>query len=134
MRSSSSSSERCSCRIFEQSVGTLLKYAVDHVEALQIMDIPELIAHCREVMMDYARVEHKDDEVDRMQETLVIHYLFCIGSKLESVSISLRACMVVCAFWCVNFFLYILFCCSCVDGRGKSHGLNGARGHHSTVR
>jgi hypothetical protein len=41
-----------SCRVFEQSLGILLKFALNHVEALQIMDMPEFITHAKEVLTE----------------------------------------------------------------------------------
>jgi hypothetical protein len=40
------------CRVFEQSLGILLKFALNHVEALQIMDLPEFITHAKEVLTE----------------------------------------------------------------------------------
>lgn len=38
------------CRIFEQSCGLLLRYALAHVEAVQIIDHSELMEHCAQVL------------------------------------------------------------------------------------
>ena len=41
-------SERC--RVFEQSVGVLLRFVMLHIEALQILDQPEFVQHCSQVI------------------------------------------------------------------------------------
>ena len=40
------------CRAFEQSLGGLLKLALVHVEALQILDLPEFLQHAKEELAD----------------------------------------------------------------------------------
>jgi len=75
------------CKIFEQSVGVLLKFALQHVEALQIMDVPELLTHIREVLKD-ATDSNKAETTgadEKMQETLVIHYLASLSAKMEDM-------------------------------------------------
>ena len=43
--------------MFEQSLGLLLRFSFEHVEALQITDVPELIVHCKEVLEDALNAE-----------------------------------------------------------------------------
>jgi hypothetical protein len=75
-------------RVFEQSVGILLKFAFSHVEALQILDMPEFIEHATEVLIDANKSEKKQldsSDCDKMQETLIIHYLQSIASQIEDL-------------------------------------------------
>lgn len=94
------------CAVFEQSAGVLLDFAARHVEALQILDVPELLEHCAEVLrhalvMEEKRasaVEKKDSPAsqaeqfrravsqdDRTQRVLVVHYLHCVGRFREGL-------------------------------------------------
>jgi len=78
-------SERC--KVFEQSVGILLQFAFSHVEALQIMDLPEFLQHASEVLTEAAASTRLATplEVDKMQETLVLHYLDSMARRLEDM-------------------------------------------------
>jgi len=77
------------CHVFEQSVGLLLKLAFQHVEALQIMDVPEFIQHCAEVMKDALESNRTTPltpvEGDKLQETMVLHYLSGLATALEEL-------------------------------------------------
>jgi len=77
------------CRIFEQSLGVLLKFAVQHVEALQILDIPELLIHVKEVLTDAEKSDKKDlgggSDSEKFQETVVIQYLYSVSTKMEDL-------------------------------------------------
>jgi len=81
------------CRIFEQSVGVLLRFALEHVEALQIIDLPQLIRHIAEVLSHAGRLEKeqkekaktKGSDLEKMQESLVLHYLACLALKMEEM-------------------------------------------------
>lgn len=76
------------CRVFEQSVGILLKFAFSHVEALQIMDLPEFLEHCTEVIRESeasTRAAASPLELDKLQETLVIHYLAGLAGAMEEM-------------------------------------------------
>jgi hypothetical protein len=76
------------CRVFEQSVGILLKFAFSHVEALQIMDLPEFLQHCTEVIAESeasTRSSGSPLELDKLQETLVIHYLAGLAGAMEDM-------------------------------------------------
>jgi hypothetical protein len=76
------------CRVFEQSLGTLLKYAFSHIEALQIMDVGEFMEHCGEVLYDARKDTRKEvsPEDDRLQDTLVVYYLAAVALQLEEMS------------------------------------------------
>jgi len=76
------------CRVFEQSVGTLLRLALQHVEALQIMDLPQLVAHCKELLTEAVKSERKEpntSDQDKLQDTVVVQYLASIASHLENI-------------------------------------------------
>lgn len=89
------------CNVFEESIGVLLKYALKHVEALQILDLPELLTHCREVLEDDARLarymgenDEKLEDVkdaqqrvqgEKSQSKLVLQYLYCVSVHLEAL-------------------------------------------------
>jgi len=76
------------CRVFEQSVGVLLRYALQHVEALQILDVPELLGHVKEVLTESLSSEKKENlgaDSEKMQETLIIHYLQSLSAKMEDM-------------------------------------------------
>jgi len=72
------------CRVFEQSLGILLKYAFGHVEALQIMDVPEFMQHISEVLEDAKDSKKTElmENTDKMQDTLVISYLASVAVKM----------------------------------------------------
>ena len=75
------------CRVFEQSVGILLKYVMSHIEAVQIIDQPEFILHAAEVIKEAKDSEEKLDgaDADKMQQTLVIHYLASISGQFDEL-------------------------------------------------
>jgi len=78
------------CRVFEQSLGVLLKFALLHIEALQILDLPEFMQHCNEILNDILSSksdgkEERPADADKMQDTLVIHYLGSMAVKIEDM-------------------------------------------------
>lgn len=76
------------CRVFEQSVGILLKFVMQHIEALQIIDQPEFIVHASEVIThaNTSTDEQLDGaDADKMQPTLVIHYLASISGLFDEL-------------------------------------------------
>lgn len=75
------------CKVFEQSVGILLKFAFSHVEALQIMDLPEFIQHCAEVLTEAEASSRAATplQIDKLQETLVLHYLSGLATRMEDM-------------------------------------------------
>jgi len=75
------------CRVFEQSLGVLLKFALRHVESLQIMDVPEFIQHVGEILVEVESSEKKElaPDAQKMQCTLVIQYLGSLAVNLEDV-------------------------------------------------
>lgn len=76
------------CRAFEQSIGILLKFTLNHSEALQILDFPEFVQHAEEVLTEALKSDRKSigSDGEKTQETLIIHYLSQISQKLEEVS------------------------------------------------
>jgi len=75
------------CRVFEQSLGMLIKYALGHVEALQIMDVVEFMTHCKEALHSAESSEAKElgSEQEKLQDTLVVHYLSHLSQGLEDM-------------------------------------------------
>jgi len=69
--------------VFEQSLGTLLRCAFEHVEAVQTTDLPLLFGHCSQVMQ-WTLESDEAVSLDRTQEALVGHYLnSCMGRVEE---------------------------------------------------
>jgi hypothetical protein len=52
------------------------------------MDVPEFIEHVTEIISDANKSEKKiaGVECEKMQETLVIHYLASVATKMEDVN------------------------------------------------
>mmetsp|Transcript_19544 Transcript_19544/g.38689 ORF Transcript_19544/g.38689 Transcript_19544/m.38689 type:complete len:341 (-) Transcript_19544:217-1239(-) len=75
------------CRVFEQSLGVLLKFTLSHVESLQIMDVPELIEHVGEMLREAEESEKKElaPDAHKMQCTLVIHYISSLCASMEDM-------------------------------------------------
>ena len=67
------------CKTFERSCGSLMHLSFQHVEALQILDLPNLLQYVGEVLQFATVIE------DKMQEQLVSSYLASLGSKMEDV-------------------------------------------------
>eukprot|EP00455_Lapot_gusevi_P008268 TRINITY_DN1358_c0_g1_i1.p1 TRINITY_DN1358_c0_g1~~TRINITY_DN1358_c0_g1_i1.p1 ORF type:complete len:361 (-),score=93.18 TRINITY_DN1358_c0_g1_i1:117-1139(-) len=76
------------CRTFERSLGSLLRLAFEHVEALQILDLPSLVQHCAAVLSRILNSQQDVAPVDveKTQETLVIQYLCCLALKMEEIN------------------------------------------------
>lgn len=77
------------CQVTEQALGVLLKFSLKHVEALQIVDVVELLQHAGEVLKDGVKEEAKESEggsdSDKMQSTLVVHYLCSLAENMENL-------------------------------------------------
>lgn len=82
-------SVRKRCNVFESGVGILLKYTLQHVEALQILDIPEFMKHVGSVLKDpFGAPQEEKDESGKgkeMQRSLVFHYLASLTLKMEEM-------------------------------------------------
>lgn len=76
------------CRIFEQSVGILLKYVMQHIEALQIIDQPEFIVHASQLFKYAVDAPASVDgslDFDKMQECLVIYCFASLTGQFEEL-------------------------------------------------
>jgi len=72
--------------LFEQSLGMLLRCALDRVEAVQTTDLPLLVTHCAAVLAHCSKVpptELYGWEWDRSQEAAVLRYLACVMVRVE---------------------------------------------------
>lgn len=75
------------CRMFEESLGVLLEKAFQHVETLQLLDIPMLIDHCA-LIYNNAHLVPKpvDPSASKSQETLVTFYFSSLMKHAESLN------------------------------------------------
>jgi hypothetical protein len=75
------------CKTFERALGSLLLFAFRHVEAMQILDLPNLMAHCAQVLQHVlsAPAAAAPAEIEKMQEAQVVHYLYCLALHMEEV-------------------------------------------------
>lgn len=76
------------CRTFEESLGLLLWKAFQHVETLQLMDIPLLLDYLAEVLgwMITARTADTPPAPGKVQETLVTHYFSSLMKHAEALN------------------------------------------------
>mmetsp|Transcript_42461 Transcript_42461/g.76306 ORF Transcript_42461/g.76306 Transcript_42461/m.76306 type:complete len:325 (-) Transcript_42461:155-1129(-) len=74
------------CGSFEECLGGLLKKAFQHVETLQLMDIPLLIEHCVLILTHckHAVTETMGDA--RFQETIVLYYFASLVKHAEALN------------------------------------------------
>ncbi len=70
---------------YEQSLGVLLACTLAHVEAVQTVDMPLLMAHASEVLFNVAMIPPADLLFDRTQECLVLVYLRQVFSRADDV-------------------------------------------------
>merc|ERR1711957_586724 len=65
------------------------RYTLQHVEALQILDIPEFMKHVGSVLKDpFGAPQEEKDESGKgkeMQRSLVFHYLASLTLKMEEM-------------------------------------------------
>mmetsp|Transcript_10459 Transcript_10459/g.17955 ORF Transcript_10459/g.17955 Transcript_10459/m.17955 type:complete len:403 (+) Transcript_10459:3153-4361(+) len=78
-----------SMTLFEQNMGTLLACCFNSVETFQTLDLGVFTQHCSDVL-SHANDEQtlktlSPDTICTLQETLVIQYLQCLGTHLESL-------------------------------------------------
>ena len=75
------------CRVFEQSVGVLLRFVMTHIEALQIIDLPQFVQHASQVVQDATDRDELLDgaDADKMQQTLVVHYIAAVSAKFDEL-------------------------------------------------
>ena len=107
------------CRVTEQALGVLLKFSLKHVEALQIVDVVQLLRHAGEVLKDGAKEESKEpdsgSDSDKMQSTLVVHYLCSLAENMENLDedriVDLMQDNGIAAA-CIFFFLNLRYVCA----------------------
>lgn len=71
-------------RNFEVGVGTLLALAYRHVEALQILDVSEMLAHVAEVA-EHAATAPPDVRFDGTQPAVVGQYAAALAQRIDSL-------------------------------------------------
>eukprot|EP00744_Colponema_vietnamica_P004643 GILI01006898.1.p1 GENE.GILI01006898.1~~GILI01006898.1.p1 ORF type:complete len:324 (+),score=40.89 GILI01006898.1:51-1022(+) len=72
--------------IFEESIGVLLKRAFEHIETVQLSDIPLLLNYISQVLT--ACLEEgcsSRGDVSKLQDTQVIYYLLSVLKHLEDI-------------------------------------------------
>lgn len=77
------------CLQFEEFLGLLLMRAFQHVEALQLMDVPLLIEHCAMVLTNCKHLALSASSVNpslKMQETLVLYYFSSLMKHSEELN------------------------------------------------
>jgi len=76
------------CRMFEESLGILLMKAFQHVETLQLMDIPMLIEHLGMVFMyaSQGRDAASPPFASKVQESLVTFYFSSLMKHAEALN------------------------------------------------
>lgn len=76
------------CRMFEESLGLLLAKAFQHVETLQLMDIPLLIEHLCDVLTKAIQARSVDTPAapGQVQETLIIFYFCSLMKHAEQLN------------------------------------------------
>ena len=70
---------------FEQCLGSLIRCALEHVEAVQTCDLQELMEHAAEVLTAAAAQPEGTLEFDRTQATLVLRYLNSVFGRIEQL-------------------------------------------------
>lgn len=73
--------------VFEQSLGVLLRCSLEHVEAVQTVDLPLLVAHCAAVLEQCAAAPDAPDALawERTQEVVVLRYLEAVLLRVEQL-------------------------------------------------
>lgn len=75
------------CRLFEESMGILLCKAFQHVETLQLMDIPLLINHVYQILNQALTTPATESPVpSKLQETLVCYYFSSLMKHAEKLN------------------------------------------------
>ena len=71
---------------FEQALGTLIRCAMDHVEAVQTTDLHTLMRHIESVLVRYSLYEVPAEvDFEQTQGSLVLRYLAAVFSRVETV-------------------------------------------------
>lgn len=74
-------------RKFERDMGVLLRCALEHVEAVQTTDLPELFEHASEVLAACAQQGGRAAEInfERTQASMVLRYLRSVMLRVEEL-------------------------------------------------
>ena len=70
---------------FEQSLGVLLRCALEHIEAVQTTDLPELMTHIAEVLAFAVSAPAESLCFERTQEAMVGRYLHSVMARVEAL-------------------------------------------------
>lgn len=74
------------CLQFEECLGLLLYQAFNHVETLQLTDIPFLIEHCTLVLTTCEALRLQAPNNAKTQETMVVYYFSSLMKHAESLN------------------------------------------------
>lgn len=74
------------CITFEESMGLLLHRAYQHVETLQLTDVPLLIEHCALVLSNCEKLGLQAPTNPKTQETVVIRYFASLCIHAEALN------------------------------------------------
>jgi hypothetical protein len=76
------------CKTFERALGAILRLAFNHVEALQILDVPNLVQHCAQCLTTSLASESIEPpfECEKMQDALAVQYLSCLAACMEQIN------------------------------------------------
>ena len=85
--------------VFEQSLGTLLRCSLEHVEAVQTTDLPELMQYAAEVLGRAAAADAAGHEWDRTQEVMLLRYLSSVMARVETLGEQPPVKSAVCPAW-----------------------------------
>lgn len=72
---------------FEKALGTILKFSLNHVEAMQILDVNCLISYVSGVLLKVSEsgLLIAGDELEKMQESLVFNYMWALSMHMEKM-------------------------------------------------
>ena len=70
---------------FEQTLGTLVRCALQHVESVQTCDLNELFEHCSDVLTSIRAMPEAAVGFDRTQTVLVPQYLSSVLARLDQL-------------------------------------------------
>ena len=68
----------------EQSLGTLLRCALEHIESVQTTDMPELIGLVEQVLAASCQRQPGHVNFERTQELMVLKYLESVAVRIDS--------------------------------------------------
>lgn len=72
---------------WEQSLGQLLRFALEHIEAVQTTDLAQLFQHAATVLHGAQRAHEQQLAIDfeKTQPSLVLRYLSSVLTRLETI-------------------------------------------------